>query len=275
MIGCPVAAACFDACWPGELSQHPMCPHAAHRRRWNHQSFGDARHSTHPSPLGFEARLKPRRSFFIFDLSFSMLPALQRVSSHQQDLPDAALLCGRLSLARFTEWQGLANRDYQLAISHRLGHELECVPVEFREYRHHLYRRVLRRVLRCPENRSKYSTRLDLDDQLLGGFSSDGIRHRIEWRKIRNRAVVVGCDHLIRADSLRLILLLLQDPCDHSGSPFLCSEYRRTPNTSSGAYNHDRLARLDTRGGTELVASGRRQGQRRCPDQIEPLGNLR
>jgi hypothetical protein len=42
-----------------------MCPHSAHRRRWSHQPFGDARHSTHPSPLGFEARLNPRRSFFI------------------------------------------------------------------------------------------------------------------------------------------------------------------------------------------------------------------
>src|SRR5271170_6685375 len=47
-----------------------MCPHSAHRRRWNHQPFGDARHSTHPSPLGFEAGLIPRRSFFISDFPF-------------------------------------------------------------------------------------------------------------------------------------------------------------------------------------------------------------
>ena len=29
MIGCPVVAACLDACWLGELSQQPMC-HTSH-----------------------------------------------------------------------------------------------------------------------------------------------------------------------------------------------------------------------------------------------------
>src|SRR5262245_48793700 len=29
-----------------------MCPHLAHRRRWNHQPSGVARHSRQPSPLG-------------------------------------------------------------------------------------------------------------------------------------------------------------------------------------------------------------------------------
>src|SRR5580704_10326499 len=70
MIGCPVAAACLDACWLGELSQHPMCPHSAHLRRLNHQPFGDARHSTHPSPLGFEEGLIPCRPFFTYDIPF-------------------------------------------------------------------------------------------------------------------------------------------------------------------------------------------------------------
>src|ERR1700683_2896468 len=51
MIGCPVAAACLDPCWLGELSQHPMCPHSAHRRRCSHQP-PDSRHSTQPVPLG-------------------------------------------------------------------------------------------------------------------------------------------------------------------------------------------------------------------------------
>ena len=60
-------------------------------------------------------------------------------SSHQQDLPGAALFCRCLSLRRFTEWQFLANRDYQLSISHRFGHELERFPVEFREYVHDFY----------------------------------------------------------------------------------------------------------------------------------------
>jgi len=59
--------------------------------------------------------------------------------SHQQDLPRTTFFCRRLSLGRFTEWQFLANRDYELAISHRFGHELKRFPVEFREYMLHLY----------------------------------------------------------------------------------------------------------------------------------------
>jgi len=88
-----------------------------------------------------------------------------------------------LSLGRFTEWQFLANRDYQLAVSHRFGHELERFSVEFREYVHRFHRWVLRGVLRCPDNRSKHSSRLDLGDQLLGGSSADRIRNRIERRR--------------------------------------------------------------------------------------------
>src|SRR5579871_410805 len=76
MTLCPVAAACLDACWLGELSQHPMCPHSAHRRRWNHHPLGDARHSTQPSPLGLEAGLIPCVFFFIL-MSFP-LPGSQR-----------------------------------------------------------------------------------------------------------------------------------------------------------------------------------------------------
>ena len=34
------------------------------------------------------------------------------VSGHQQDLPDATLFCGGLSLGGFTEWQFLADGDY-------------------------------------------------------------------------------------------------------------------------------------------------------------------
>src|ERR1700693_5286377 len=169
------------------------------------------------------------------------------MSSHQQALPDTTLLCRCLSLGRLTEWQFLANRDYQLAISHRFGHELERFPVEFREYWHHLYRWVLRGVLRCPENRSKHSSRLDLGEQLRGGSAADRIRHRIERRKIRNRGVVVGCDDLIRADSLRLIYLSLQNPRDHRRPALLRSEYRRTPDISSSTYHENRLARFDSR----------------------------
>src|ERR1700758_3550662 len=122
------------------------------------------------------------------------------MSSHQQDLPDTTFFCGSLSLGRFTEWQSLANRDYQLAISHRLGHELERFPVEFREYWHHFYRRILRGVLRCPENRCKHSSRLDLGDQLFCSLAVDRISYDIEHRKICNCIVVIGCDQLICAD---------------------------------------------------------------------------
>ncbi len=98
-----------------------------------------------------------------------------------------------------------------------------------------------------PDNRSKHSSRLDLGDQLLGGSSADRIRHRVERRKIRNRGVVVGCDDLIRTDSLRLIHLPLQNPRDHSRPAFLRSEYRRTPDISCSAHDHNRLARFDSR----------------------------
>src|SRR5712692_5389360 len=51
MNGCRVAAACAVACCMGEVSQQPMCPHCAHRRRCTHQPPA-ASHSTQPSPLG-------------------------------------------------------------------------------------------------------------------------------------------------------------------------------------------------------------------------------
>src|SRR5208283_4886179 len=51
----------------------------------NHQPFGDARHSTHPSPLGFEAGLIPRWSFFISNLpSVSWQAGLASSASHPQ-----------------------------------------------------------------------------------------------------------------------------------------------------------------------------------------------
>lgn len=51
MMGCPVDRQCADACRASESSQHPMCPHAAHRRRCTHHP-PSASHSTHPEPLG-------------------------------------------------------------------------------------------------------------------------------------------------------------------------------------------------------------------------------
>src|SRR5271168_1879370 len=64
MIGWPVVALCFDACWFGELSQQPMWPHSAHRRRCSHHP-SVAKHSTQPVPLGFAYKFIPSRSLSI------------------------------------------------------------------------------------------------------------------------------------------------------------------------------------------------------------------
>ncbi len=86
----------------------------------------------------FRSGVNSTQTLFHFRFSFRVVCS-QIISSHQQDLPDATFLCRCLSLGRFTEWQFLAYRDDQLAISHRFGHELKRFPVEFREYVHHLY----------------------------------------------------------------------------------------------------------------------------------------
>src|ERR1700722_15828225 len=51
MTGCPSDFACADACCDGELSQHPMWPHWAQRRRCSHQP-PLALPSAQPVPLG-------------------------------------------------------------------------------------------------------------------------------------------------------------------------------------------------------------------------------
>src|SRR4051812_20257767 len=63
-----VEALCFEACWFGEVSQQPMCPHSTHRRRCNHHPF-IAEHSTQPVPLGLTAVLMPSLSAFIGQLT--------------------------------------------------------------------------------------------------------------------------------------------------------------------------------------------------------------
>src|SRR5580692_6563123 len=104
-----------------------------------------------------------------------------------------------MSLGRFTQWQFEADRNYELAIPHRFGHEFERFPVEFREYLRDFYRWVLRGILWCADDRCINSPRLDFGDQFFGRLSADSIRYRIERRKVCNRRVVVGCDELIRA----------------------------------------------------------------------------
>ena len=61
--GCPASAAWWLACWDGDESQQPIWPQPAQRRRWNHQP-SEARHSTHPEPLGV-TEVSIRSSFAI------------------------------------------------------------------------------------------------------------------------------------------------------------------------------------------------------------------
>ena len=89
-----------------------------------------------PIATRFRSGVNSMQTLFHFRFSFPVLRS-QIISSHQQDFPGRTLLRSCLGLGRFTEWQFLANRDYQLAISHRFGHELERFPVEFREHMHH------------------------------------------------------------------------------------------------------------------------------------------
>jgi hypothetical protein len=83
----------------------------------------------------------------------------------------------------------------------------------------------------CGPPRTVANTPPDLTLAISFSASADRIRNRVEQRKIRNRVVVVGCDHPIRADSLRLIQLPLQNPRDHSRPAHLRSEYRGTSDT--------------------------------------------
>jgi hypothetical protein len=57
-MGWPVLALCFEACWFGELSQHPIRPHWVHLRRCSHHP-PVAKQSTQPVLVGFAAGLIP------------------------------------------------------------------------------------------------------------------------------------------------------------------------------------------------------------------------
>src|SRR5450755_2390601 len=74
MKGCPDSAACALACCMGEVSQHPMCPHWAHRRRCTHQPPA-ASHSTHPLPLGGTDVSMPAISLIQLSFAAGLAPA--------------------------------------------------------------------------------------------------------------------------------------------------------------------------------------------------------
>jgi hypothetical protein len=58
IMGWPVLALYFEACWFGELSQQPIRPHSAHLRRCSHHP-PVAKQSTQPVPVGFAVGLMP------------------------------------------------------------------------------------------------------------------------------------------------------------------------------------------------------------------------
>src|SRR5260370_24391265 len=90
MNGCPVAVACAVACCMGEVSQQPMCPHWAHRRRCTHQPPA-ASHSTQPSPLGGTEGLIPALSSSLIQClplaSFSLLSIVLRCNRQPHPEP--------------------------------------------------------------------------------------------------------------------------------------------------------------------------------------------
>jgi hypothetical protein len=61
--------------------------------------FGDPRHSTHPSPLGFEAGLIPRRSFFIYDSPFGLV--LRKIMSSHHHGRGRDMFCSRCPFLSF------------------------------------------------------------------------------------------------------------------------------------------------------------------------------
>src|SRR5580698_3443263 len=103
--------------------------------------------------------------------SVNSIEAYQGVSRDQQDLASTPLFYCGLSLGGLAEGKFAADRDRQLAIPYRFRHELERLPVEFREHELHIDSRVLGSVLRSSNNGSIHSTGLDLRDQLFGGSS--------------------------------------------------------------------------------------------------------
>ena len=130
---------------------------------------------------------------------------------------------------------------------------LERFPVEFREYRHHLYRGVLCGILRLPDYGSKYSCGLDPGDQLPGGLSADCVGDRVERRKVRNRGVVIGCNKQISAKTvLASSICLFKTPTMTVASLCLAVICRGTSDTSRSAGDERGLARFDSRGDSAM-----------------------
>jgi xanthosine utilization system XapX-like protein len=70
-MGWPVLALCFEACWFGELSQHPIRPHWVHLRRCSHHP-PVAKQSTQPVLVGLAVGLIPSLKLHVPPVSFAL-----------------------------------------------------------------------------------------------------------------------------------------------------------------------------------------------------------
>ena len=187
--------------------------------------------------------------------------------------------CQCVSLSRFTQWHFPAYRDDQLAISHRCGHEFERLPC-----------RILRkRTLHSPMDISRRSGVFrhllqillagfrPLLTNFIGSFSADRIRSpHPASAGIRNRRIVVSCEHLIRPDTVfaRSICLLAKSlpATQRSPSRSLAVNTAERPTFPTAPTTITVWPALTAGSGKELVArSAVTSGSRRCGfDQIEP-----
>ena len=111
-----------------------------------------------------------------------------------------------------------------------------------REYFYCFYGWILPCVPRQFDNGCEDPSRLHLRDQLLGGSPANRIRYRIEWRKTRNRGVVVGRDDLICADSFASSICLFRTPAITVAPRDFAVNTAERPTFRPGAYDENRLA---------------------------------
>src|SRR5262249_46651970 len=83
MMGCPVFRKCLVACWFGELSQHPTCPHVRQSRRCTHRD-PVASHSSQPRALGVTVRIASSCSHAS---AIGSSPAARGVAATRPDVP--------------------------------------------------------------------------------------------------------------------------------------------------------------------------------------------
>ena len=139
---------------------------------------------------------------------------------------------------------------------------------------HHLYRWILRGVLRRLDDRCIYSLGLYFGDQLFGGCSatvsataSTGGDSRSRRRRQSRRP------DPRRSLSLHAICRFKTPAITVAPRCFAVNAAER-PTFPGSTRDQNRLARLDSGSGKELVPGHRHQRQCSCLDEIEPWGNF-